>query len=115
MSIYFQHSSVGRKKPPETSWKADIIAYLKVRYPQIWILPIRGGIGQRAGIPDLLCCIDGRMLGIEAKAPGKPSPLSPRQKEEIAAIRAAGGVAGRVGSWEELENLLREIEESNVS
>lgn len=111
MSTCFLSGKGGRKKQtPETAWKADIIAYLRIYYPQAWILSVRGGIGQRSGIPDLLVCINGRLLGIEAKAPGRPTLLSPRQQEEIAAIRAAGGVAGRVASWEELEALLKEVE-----
>lgn len=111
MTTLFLPGRGGRKQQkPETAWKADIIAYLKIRYRSIWILPVRGGIGQRAGVPDLLCVINGRLLGIEAKAPGRPSPLSPRQREEINAIREAGGIAGRVASWDELDELLKELE-----
>lgn len=97
------------KKTPEGAWKAAIIDYLSFQYPSCWILPVRGGIGQRPGIPDLLVVIHGKLLGIEAKDPQRPTRLSCRQSEEIAAIRAAGGVAGRVASWEELEMLLEEL------
>lgn len=115
MSTIFLPGKGGRKKQtPESAWKADIIAYLRIYYPQAWILPVRGGIGQRPGVPDILVCINGRLLGIEAKNPQQPTPLSPRQKEEIAAIRAAGGVAGRVASWVELEALLKELESQRI-
>jgi len=48
------------------------------------------GLG-RAGIPDLVCCYNGKFLGIECKAgKGKTTAL---QERELDAIRAAGGFA----------------------
>ena len=44
----------------------------------------------RSGVPDLVCCLRGRFVGIECKAgKNKPTPL---QEKEMAAIRAAGGL-----------------------
>ena len=48
------------------------------------------GLG-RAGIPDLVCCYNGRFLGIECKA-GKGKTTA-QQERELDAIRAAGGFA----------------------
>jgi Holliday junction resolvase len=45
----------------------------------------------RAGIPDIICCARGRFLAIECKA-GKGTTTA-LQEKELAAIRAAGGVA----------------------
>lgn len=46
---------------------------------------------QRAGIPDLLCCVNGYFVAIEVKAEnGRPTPL---QMWNIDKIREAGGVA----------------------
>lgn len=43
----------------------------------------------RAGVPDLVCCINGTFVGIEVKQPGKkPSPL---QLAHLQQIRDAGG------------------------
>ena len=43
----------------------------------------------RSGVPDLVCCMSGRFIGIECKAgKNKPTPL---QEKEMAAIRDAGG------------------------
>ena len=43
----------------------------------------------RSGVPDLVCCLKGKFIGIECKAgKNKPTPL---QEKEMAAIRAAGG------------------------
>lgn len=52
--------------------------------------PAANGYG-RVGIPDIICCVDGRYLAIECKAgAGKTTVL---QDREIAAITKAGGVA----------------------
>ena len=52
--------------------------------------PPANGFG-RAGIPDIICCVEGFFLGIELKAgKGKTTAL---QDREIAAIKAHGGIA----------------------
>ena len=52
--------------------------------------PIAGQFG-RAGVPDIVGCLNGKFFGIEAKAgKGKTTPL---QDQQLAAIRAAGGIA----------------------
>jgi len=45
----------------------------------------------RSGVPDLVCCHNGRFIAIECKAGGNTTTAL--QDREIAAIRAAGGVA----------------------
>lgn len=55
-----------------------------------YFMPFGGGYG-RAGIPDIVCCVNGRFLAVECKAgKGKPTAL---QEREMANIRAADGVA----------------------
>lgn len=50
--------------------------------------PFQAGMG-RAGIPDIICCYNGKFLGIECKAGnGKTTAL---QERELDAISAAGG------------------------
>jgi Holliday junction resolvase len=45
----------------------------------------------RAGIPDIICCFQGKFIAIECKAgKGKTTAL---QDRELNAIRAAGGMA----------------------
>lgn len=55
-------------------------------------MPVQNGMG-RTGIPDFVCCINGTMVGIEAKAPGKKSTLTNNQQIELDGIAKAGGVA----------------------
>jgi hypothetical protein len=53
-------------------------------------MPPANGYG-RAGIPDIVACVNGRFLAVECKAgKGKTTAL---QDRELAAIRAAGGVS----------------------
>jgi hypothetical protein len=50
--------------------------------------PYMAGMG-RAGVPDIICCFNGKFLGIECKAgKGKTTAL---QDRELDAICAAGG------------------------
>lgn len=56
-----------------------------------WEVKCLGGLGQRAGVPDVLACVAGTFVGIEVKQPGRRPTL--HQASELAAIEAAGGVA----------------------
>lgn len=58
---------------------------------RVWYFaPASNGMG-RAGIPDIICCVNGRFLAIECKAgKGKTTAL---QDREIAAIQDARGEA----------------------
>lgn len=59
---------------------------------KIWhFMPAMGQYG-RAGIPDFICCINGRLLAIEAKI-STGNGTTPLQDIEIERINAAGGVA----------------------
>jgi len=59
---------------------------------------------QAVGIPDLLCCIRGRFVGIEAKLLGEP--LRPAQVVALGEIYKAGGVAAVVETVEQARELL---------
>ena len=76
---------------PEAKVKAQIRRWLDAR--GIWYcMPIGTGLG-RSGVPDFVCCWNGRFLAIEAKAPGKETNTTTHQKRELAAVQAAGGIA----------------------
>lgn len=67
--------------------------------------PVSNGMGVH-GIPDIICCWQGRFLGIEVKAPGKRNNTSVLQDRQIAAIREAGGVAVVIDDVAQLEEIL---------
>jgi hypothetical protein len=50
-------------------------------------------------------CWNGRFIGIETKAPGKRGNTSPNQDREIAAIRAANGLAVVIDDVEQLQEI----------
>jgi hypothetical protein len=57
------------------------------------------------GVPDFLCCWDGRFLAIEAKAPGKRSNTSALQDKQIIGIHKTGGMAIVVDDISQLDAL----------
>ena len=74
---------------PESKVKLAVVKLLK-QYGVDFFFPATHGYG-RSGVPDIICCIDGKFLGIECKA-GKNEPTA-LQLREINQIQAAGGMA----------------------
>ena len=50
-----------------------------------------GGMYGTAGIPDIICCLNGRFIGIEVKRPG--GKVSKLQEVTMKKINTAGGIA----------------------
>jgi len=73
---------------PEAVVKKAVKAIL-AKYNIWYFMPHMSGFG-RAGIPDFICCIRGRLLGIETKAKG--GKLTRIQEIEHQKIMDAGGV-----------------------
>jgi|TARA_R110000868_G_scaffold300143_1_gene560572 Holliday junction resolvase len=74
---------------PEKKVKDKVIKILK-EHGVYYFYASTHGFG-RSGVPDLVCCCNGRFIAIECKA-GKNTTTA-LQDREIAAIHAAGGVA----------------------
>lgn len=71
-----------------------------------WWVKFHGNAFTREGVPDLLCCINGKFLAIEVKSDtGKPSKL---QINEIRKINKAGGRAD-IYYPKDFERLKKEI------
>lgn len=84
----------GKVKAQIKKWLADRGAY--------YAMPIGSTFGN-AGVPDFLCCINGRFLAIEAKAPGKRHTVTALQKKNLEQIKAAGGEALVVDNVSDLD------------
>ena len=72
-----------------------------------------GGEFTKAGIPDILCCCNGRFIGIEIKAPnGKPSTL---QIHNLKKIEESGGLSILLypDEFEQFKLLIMHLNESN--
>lgn len=78
---------------PESKLQTDIRKAVLKAYPGSFVVKIHGNGFQRAGLPDLVGCIDGRYVGIEVKLPGKLDTLTELQDKTLHDIRRAGGVA----------------------
>ena len=76
-------------RTPEGRVKDKVTKLLK-SHNVYYFFPVTGGYGV-SGIPDIICCHNGRFIAIECKA-GK-NKTTPLQDAHIARIRAAGGVA----------------------
>lgn len=76
-------------RTPEAAVKASVKAILDEMHVYHFS-PFQAGMG-RAGIPDIICCYNGRFIGIECKAGNNITTAL--QNRELAAIHAAGGFA----------------------
>jgi hypothetical protein len=72
---------------PERKVKTKVTALLK-ELDVFYFFPLTGGYGS-SGIPDIICCAEGRFFSIECKA-GK-GQLTSLQRAQMDKIEAAGG------------------------
>lgn len=64
----------------------EVLATLGAYY----VMPQTGGFGN-SGIPDILCCLNGRFIGIECKANG--GKVTRLQQSHLDEIELRGGIA----------------------
>jgi hypothetical protein len=89
---------------PEKKVK-DAVKKILNKHSAYYFSPVTGGFGT-SGVPDLVACIKGKFIGIEAKAgKGKPTAL---QEKNLITIMNTGGIAVLVneGGIETLELFL---------
>lgn len=71
----------------------------------IYWVSVQAGPGAKPGDPDIIMCLNGRFIGIEAKAKrGVQSPIQVRREEEI---KASGGEYCIVRDIEQIKELIR--------
>lgn len=89
---------------PEQVIKKDIKAYIS-RIGGFWSV-IQGGPFSKPGDPDIVCCINGHYVGIEAKTKtGRATELQLQRGREI---EKAGGIFILARSVGDVEHGLRE-------
>ena len=94
-------------KTPEGLVKEKITKLLK-EYEVYYFMPI-GGMYSKIGVPDVIGCLNGRFIAVEAKAgKGKTTAL---QDRELKRIKDAGGVSLVINetNLDELRQALEEI------
>ena len=67
-----------------------------------------GGPYGTSGIPDIICCYKGRFLGLEVKLPR--GRLTVLQKRALDRINAAGGIARRVESVDDVKAIIAQAD-----
>lgn len=94
-------------KTPEGKVKDKVVGILKSE-GVYYFFPATHGYG-RSGVPDIVCCVNGKFLAIECKA-GKNKPTL-LQVREIETIRRCGGVAvvANEENWDLILPLVRDL------
>ena len=87
---------------------AAIKKYLVTLGGDIFFWKEHGGPYGTSGIPDIICCYKGRFLGLEAKLPG--GKLTELQKRTLGKINAAGGIALRVESVDDVKAVIAQAD-----
>ena len=85
----------------------DIAAAIMLRLkaePACFAWKEHGGMYGTAGLPDIVCCLDGRFFAFEVKTPS--GQLTKLQEHTLERIRAAGGRAFVVRSVEDVDTVL---------
>ena len=85
-----------------------IKAYLRTLGADVFFWKEHGGPYGTSGVPDIICCYRGRFLGLEAKLPG--GRLTVLQERAIEKINAAGGIARRVESVEDVRAIIQQVD-----
>lgn len=78
---------------PESRLQSKIQKELGKAFPGSFFYKTHGNPYQRAGIPDIIGCVNGCFIGVEVKLPGKENTLTELQKDSIKRINKAGGLA----------------------
>ena len=94
---------------PEGKVKVAVVKLLH-KYNAYYFFPATHGYG-RSGVPDIVCCVKGKFIGIECKANGnKPTAL---QLKHLKDIQDCGGLALIVDETNinQLHEVLRSIDD----
>lgn len=85
-----------------------ILKYLKAQ-PYCFAFKEHGGMYGTAGIPDIICCYNGKFIAFEVKT--EKGKLSQLQEVTIQRIKDARGKAYKVTSLEEVKKILDNLED----
>jgi hypothetical protein len=103
-------------KTPEGKLTDSIRSAIRGRWSDAWVFKVAGGGYQTAGVPDLLVCLNGRLVGIEVKCrrPGESeeharSRVTLRQQAYLEQISASGAITGVAISVEEALALVEKV------
>lgn len=75
----------------------------------IYHFKVHGNGFMRSGIPDLICCINGRFVAIEIKRPDGKGKVSKLQEIEIYRIKKSDGIAVIMNNYDQFVKFIGEI------
>lgn len=99
---------LNKVKVSEAAFTKQVKNFLD-KLPLTWYYKVFGGGMQRAGIPDIIACINGHFVALELKSDiGKPSAL---QTRNVRLINESNGIAMVVypDQLEDLKETLRNL------
>ena len=89
----------------ESTIQSKILRWLETE--GIWAVKYEASASSRKGTPDILCCVNGRLIGLETKRPGKG--LKKLQEHERKRILNSGGISERVDCLEDVQRIVEEV------
>ena len=89
----------------ESTIQSKILRWLEKE--GIWCVKYEASASSRKGTPDILCCVNGRLIGLETKRPGKG--LEKLQEHERKRILKSGGISERVDCVEDVQRIVEEV------
>ena len=75
-----------------------------------YFFKVHGSKFMPVGLPDIVCCYKGKFIGIEVKAPGKLYNQSDYQVIHMNNIRKAGGIYLLTDNFQQVINLVEDID-----
>jgi hypothetical protein len=106
-----------RNKLVESVIQSQVIKYLKgkgwfvQKFKPINLVGGKGDMRLAAtdrGVPDILCCWNGKFISFEVKAPRVNAQVSSFQQRAIARIRECGGFAYVIHSIAQIEQIIKD-------
>ena len=87
---------------PEQKIQKSIIKWLEAEGHYV----VKVISASRAGVPDILACVNGKFVAIEVKTPGTQNNISPLQAYNLDKINICGGHAIAAWSLEQVKEKL---------
>jgi len=88
----------------EQTYQRNMVKYLESQGAYV----VKVITASKKGVPDILCCIKGRLLAVEVKTPTTMNNASELQLYNLAKIKEAGGLGLVAYSVEQVEDYIND-------
>lgn len=98
------------RSPLESNLVRKVKTYITTTFlKEAWILKTVGNASQRSGVPDIICCIQGKFIAIETKREDGSGEISNQQTIEAKCIKNAGGWVIISDNFNEIKKFINNI------